>query len=209
MTARLEVRDLDVSVGARALLAGVSFAVSAGEACVLEGRSGLGKSTLLRTLAALHADPGDAVCVDGETPSNVGTPRWRRRCLYLGQSAPMIDGTVRENLALPFGYSVSTSAFDPAVAEELLAAVGLAETLERDVQRLSGGERQRVHLVRGLLLTPAVYLLDEPVAALDAETREDVWNLLEARRGDAAMVLVTHTDPPPWAARIELERFRV
>ena len=141
---RFVVDGLAVSVGQppERLLAGVAFTLEAGDAVALRGRSGLGKTTLLRTLAALHADPGEAVRFDGETAEVVGTPRWRRRVTYVPQAPVMHPGTVRENLARSFAFGVAEEPFPEERAERWLAELGLRDgVLAREARSLSGGEQ--------------------------------------------------------------------
>ncbi|HJK89732.1 MAG TPA: ABC transporter ATP-binding protein [Polyangiaceae bacterium LLY-WYZ-15_(1-7)] len=207
---RFVVDGLAVSVGQppERLLAGVAFTLEAGDAVALRGRSGLGKTTLLRTLAALHADPGEAVRFDGETAEVVGTPRWRRRVTYVPQAPVMHPGTVRENLARSFAFGVAEEPFPEERAERWLAELGLRDgVLAREARSLSGGEQQRVQLVRGLLHRPGLALLDEPTASLDPETREELLAFLAARLEDTALLLVLHHDAPAWARTLELGPF--
>lgn len=204
----LVVRSLDVSLPTRPLLRGVTFELAAGESLTLRGRSGLGKSTLLRVLAALHADPGEAVTFEGATARSLGSPAWRRRVAYLAQAPTMLEGLVRENLARPFGYRSAAGTFDPERAEAWLVALDLSDVLDREASTLSGGEKQRVHLVRALLGNPRVLLADEPTASLDPETRRRVLDFLDARRTEGLAVLFVRHDAPEEAATLDLEAFR-
>lgn len=204
----LRVRSLDVAIPERPLLRGVSFELAPGQALTLRGRSGLGKSTLLRVLAGLHADPGEAVTFAGHTARATGFPTWRRRVAYLAQTPTMLEGSVRENLARPFDYHNAEGAFDPERARSWLDALGLAEVLEREAKSLSGGEKQRVHLVRALLGGPRVLLADEPTASLDPETRGLVLAFVDARRAEGLSLLFVRHDAPDEAPTLDLEAFR-
>lgn len=204
----LVVRSLDVSLPARPLLRGVSFELASGAALTFRGRSGLGKSTLLRAIAALHADPGDAVTLDGSTARALGFPTWRRRVAYLAQAPTMLEGSVRENLARPFGYRSANGGFDAELAETWLRALDLPDVLDQDATTLSGGEKQRVHLVRALLGRPRVLLADEPTASLDPDTRWRVLDFLDARREEGLALLFVRHDAPEDATTLDLEPFR-
>lgn len=196
-------------MGDRALLRGVSFELAPGEALTLRGKSGLGKSTLLRTIAGLHADPGDAVTLDGRSARAFGVPAWRRRVTYLAQAPVMLEGSVRENLARPFTYRSATgAAFDSARAEQWLAELDLPGVLDREAATLSGGEKQRVHLVRALLGGPAVLLADEPTASLDPEGRARLLDWLDTRRGEGLAVLFIRHDPRQGERALDLEALR-
>ncbi|MEZ4247918.1 MAG: ATP-binding cassette domain-containing protein [Polyangiales bacterium] len=204
----LAVRSLDVSLPTRALLRGVSFELAAGESLTLRGRSGLGKSTLLRLLAGLHADPGDAVSFEGRSARATGFPTWRRRVTYLAQTPTMLEGSVRENLARPFAYASAVGSFDAARAEAWLTRLDLPGVLDQEAKALSGGEKQRVHLVRALLGAPKVLLADEPTASLDPETRATLLAFLDERVAEGLAVLFVRHDAPADAPALDLEAFR-
>lgn len=198
---RFEVSGLDVFVGERQLLAGVAFALEPGQALHLTGRSGLGKTTLLRTLAALHADPGPSVRLGSDTVRALGEPTWRTRCMLMAQAPAMFPGSVRENLERPFAFGAARIAFDQTRAQELLQALNVfrdaASEWDREATQLSGGERQRVHLVRVLLLNPDVILADEPVASLDGESAASVWDALRNYREQGGRVVLLHHGERP------------
>jgi len=204
----LRVAGLDVATRAgEPLLRGVELELAPGELLVLRGRSGLGKSTLLRALAALHGDPGEAVRLGDETPASLGTPRWRRRVTFTGAEAIGFEGSVRSNLERAFTYATA-GAFDEDRALQGRAALGMAELMGREARELSTGERQRMHLLRGVMHRPDVALLDEPTSALDEESAEDARRYLAAVREEGvAMLVVAHRgfDGPT----LDLERFRV
>lgn len=204
----LQVHELDVRIGDRTLLRGVRFELAKGASLTLRGKSGLGKSTLLRLIAGLHADPGGAVTFEGATARSVGFPAWRRRVAYLAQTPTMLEGTVRENLARPFSYRSASGTFDETRAEEWLRALELPDVQAREAKSLSGGERQRVHLVRALLGEPAVLLADEPTASLDPATRASLLALLEARRAEGLALLFVRHDAPADDPSLDLEVFR-
>ncbi|MCB9615264.1 MAG: ATP-binding cassette domain-containing protein [Sandaracinus sp.] len=203
----LHVRSLDVTLPERPLLRGVSFELAPGHALTLRGRSGLGKSTLLRLLAGLHGDPGESVTFEGASARATGFPTWRRRVTYLAQTPTMLEGSVRENLARPFSYASATATFDEIRAKAWLDALALPDVLDRDAKSLSGGEKQRVHLVRALLGGPRVLLADEPTASLDPETRTCVLDFVDARVAEGLAVLFVRHDAPA-DATLDLEAFR-
>ena len=209
---RFEVTGLGVAAGTLPLLEGVEFSLDQGEGLHLRGRSGLGKTTLLRTLAALHADPGEHVCLGGRRVADFGEPAWRTRCMLVAQAPSMVAGSVRANLERPFEFAAARARFEPARALELLARLAVFADPEkgwlRDASELSGGERQRVHLARAILLEPDVLLADEPVASLDAESAELVWRVLhDHRERGGRVVLVHHGESPDDYAGLDLGRF--
>lgn len=158
-----------------------------GRTVVLMGPSGSGKSVILRAIADL--DPVDgAVSLEGVDRCAMSAPAWRRRVVYVAADAGWWDDMVGAHFA------------DRTAAAALLPRVNLsAESLDWPVQRLSTGERQRLALVRAVTLPrppgeARVYLLDEPTAALDAESAGQVESLITTltQNDRTAVLLVTH-----------------
>lgn len=195
MTARLATEGLLVGYAGEPMLPALDLAVQPREIVAVLGASGVGKSTLLATLAGILPPLGGRVLVDGTDITNA--PVHGRGIGLVFQEPllfPHLD--VRDNVAYGIrrGGAARTEARERA--EELLAWVGLTDHSRRSVQTLSGGQAQRVALARALAPEPAVLLLDEPFSALDAELRqrlaEEVADLLR-RRGTAA-IHVTHDE---------------
>jgi ABC-type iron transport system FetAB ATPase subunit len=171
------------------------FEVEPRERVAVTGPSGVGKTTLLRTLAGLVDPLSGEVRLDGRLASEWGYPRYRRAVVYGSQQPVMFGGTVMENLRRPFRYGVSVTSFPEARAEAICRAVGLGDHLDQPAQELSVGEQQRVALVRCLLLAPRVLLLDEPTSALDSASEAAVEALLleQSQAGEgASLIVVTH-----------------
>lgn len=181
------------------LLDGVSLTLSAGDRVAMQGPSGAGKSVLLRALVLLDPIAGGRVAWHGAPPAAEAMPRFRRRAVYLAQDPVIEEGTVLDQLALPWRFaSAADATLDRAAALEMLDRAGRDERfLRQRGENLSGGEAQLVALVRALLLAPQVLLLDEPTAAMDAVTREgaeallDRWHAADPAR---AWIWVSH-DP--------------
>lgn len=185
------VHELAAGPRGTAIVRGLSFALRAGECVALAGRSGSGKTTVLRALAMLDDPLAGELTLDGRTPDEMGIPRWRRRVVLVAQRAVFFGGTVAQELARPFTYATREAPFDAEHARAMLAELGLEHVWNRPAAELSEGEQQRVALVRALGVEPSVLLLDEPTSALDPDAVERAEALLARSR--AAIVLVTHS----------------
>lgn len=180
------------------LLREVSLAIGSGDRLALAGPSGSGKTLLLRALARLDPIDEGAILWRGRPVRGEAVPTFRARVAYVHQRPALFEGTVEENLKLPFGLKAHRGdRFDRDRAVGLLDALGRDATfLDKSHRDLSGGEAQLMAIVRVLQLGPSVLLLDEPTAALDDRATRAVERLLDAWRAEAtdrrALVWVGH-----------------
>ncbi|MCM0675537.1 ABC transporter ATP-binding protein [Micromonospora phytophila] len=189
----LRLESLSRSYGPVKALDGVDLEVRAGEMITLVGPSGSGKSTILRLIAGLDRPDHGRVYVDGADVARV--PPHRRSVAMVFQDYALFPHlTVRGNLL--FGLRVRRVPRAEADRRARAAAerLGIADLLDRHPDQMSGGQRQRVALARALLREPSVYLLDEPLASLDAPlrfaTRADLLTLHRELR--TTTIHVTH-----------------
>jgi len=178
--------------GDHPVLRDLSLTVPDGQLLCVVGPSGCGKSTLLRTVAGLLPAREGEVTVDG-TPVTGVPDRLAVVFQDYGRSLyPWL--TVRDNVALPLRRQGLGRAERRAEAERILERVGLDGTARRHPWQLSGGMQQRVAIARALVCRPSLLLMDEPFGSLDAQTREDLEDLLlEVHRTDGTtIVFVTH-----------------
>jgi putative ABC transport system ATP-binding protein len=199
MAAFLECGPFSATDGeGRVLLDNVRLSLSDAQCVAIEGPSGSGKSTLLRYITALSPSPEASWKLDGGGFNGSGLPAWRSRVSLVAQDAPMIAGTVRDNLSFPFSQNAGREkTFDEVQAAGLMTRVGLEKLpFDREVRTLSGGERHRLALVRGLLWNPSVLVADEPLSGLDPEVSSICFDLLLrfGRRARKLVVCVLH-DP--------------
>ena len=178
----------------KTLLDDLSITIAAGDRVGLSGESGSGKTTLLRSLARL--DPVHKGVFRFQGQPILDLPKFRRNVVYLHQRPAMVDGTVRENLQLPFSLSTSQQAYnEEQIAHWLSAMDKPVAMLDQSVDTLSGGEQQIAALLRAVQVQPAVLLFDEPPASLDAvstERFEQMVNLWFDSASAQALVWISH-----------------
>ncbi len=149
----------------------IDLAVPNGRFVCLLGPSGCGKTTLLRMIAGLDLPTSGSIVIDGEDVTRV--PTHRRNLGMVFQSLALFPHlTVGENIAYPLRIRGVAPQEQARRVEELLALVHLPGVADRAVSQLSGGQRQRIAIARALSVSPRLFLLDEPLSALDAKLRE-------------------------------------
>lgn len=204
----LTANGLDVVVGTRRLLTGVSLDLYPGDVVVLEGPSGSGKTSLLRALVGFEPLHGE-LKLRGRDAASWGWPRFRQSVRLCPQRPTIVPGTVHDNLAL--GRALATR-WDERWLEAALGHVDLALEGSSDASRLSEGERQRLALVRALVSRPEVALLDEPTSSLDEERTRMVERWIASLVEDGlAVVWVSHDAAQierMHTRRVSVERFR-
>ncbi len=183
--------------GDRWLVREISLQVLSGDRLALLGPSGAGKSVLLRLMALLDDPDEGEVCWRGSTVLPREVPSYRRQVMYVSQRPHLVEGTVRENLEVPFRLRIhrDRSFSYPETVSRLERLRRSADFLQLAAADLSGGEAQLVALLRTLQLGPQVLLLDEPTASADAATARMIETLVDewARADcDRALVCVTH-----------------
>jgi putative ABC transport system ATP-binding protein len=180
-------------------LAGVSFAVGAGEMVAVMGPSGSGKSTLLHLLGGLDQATSGSVRLDGTELTGLGddalTRVRRDKIGFIFQFFNLLPTlSAFDNVALPMRLGRRDPAETRKTAERFLSLVGLAQRADHLPDELSGGECQRVAIARALVMSPRVLLADEPTGNLDTRTGGDILDLLKQINRDigSTLVMVTH-----------------
>lgn len=176
MTSDLVVQNLTIDRGGRQVLQGVGFTVAPGTALIVRGPNGSGKTTLLRALAGLlEVAEGDVSDLEGKVAYQA----------HLDAVKPQLS--VAENLAFWATFASGTT-------EGALAKVGLAPLADLPVQFLSAGQRRRLAVARLIALGKPVWLMDEPSAALDAQGRAMVADVVQDHLSAGGMALIASHD---------------
>src|SRR6187455_282579 len=186
----LHVERVSHHYGTVAALDGIDLDIADGETVALIGPSGCGKSTLLGILGGLMQPSEGRVTLSGPPPADSLNP-----FTYIFQDFALLPWrTVEGNVALALEHRALATAERRARVSAALALTGLGEFAAAYPKQLSGGMRQRVGIARALVVRPAVLLLDEPLSALDAQTRELLMEDLLAiwAREKSTRVYVTH-----------------
>jgi phospholipid/cholesterol/gamma-HCH transport system ATP-binding protein len=194
------IRDLHKSFGTNHVLRGIDLNIYQGENVVVLGRSGSGKSVLIKIIAGLLKPDKGSVNVLGNDLTAISYRELEQLRLRIGfsfQSSALYDSmTVRENLEFPLlrnSKHLSAEQVTQAV-EKALEAVGLTQTINQWPAELSGGQRKRIGIARTLIMQPAIMLYDEPTAGLDPITSMEINELINEvqQRFNTSSIIITH-----------------
>lgn len=194
---RLVAENVTVARGGEIFFAGIGFVLEAGEALVVSGPNGIGKSTLLRVLAGLLPDAEGRIRIEGGDYERVA-----EACHYLGHSNGMKPAlSVGENLSFWQRFLRTRDDLPPAKdVAEATAAVGLGGLEHLPFGYLSAGQQRRMAMARLLLSRRPIWILDEPTAALDTASQRLFSNLVARHLGDGGLAVAATHQPLGLAA---------
>jgi len=211
MPAIIRFDQATVTDQGKTILSGISFTLCAGEKAVLCGKSGSGKSTVLKTVLGLQMLSSGMIYFQEKPLDTTTIQAIRSHTAYIGQEPVLGADSVRDALLLPFQFK---SHRDHKPTDAKLIAVLERLYLPRDIlkqqsSRISGGEKQRIALARGLLLGKKLYLLDEVTSALDTTSRQAVFDVF----ADPVLTVLSVAHDFDWIERcdkvLELEDGRL
>ena len=199
----IEIEHLKKSFGGKAVLKDVSLSVCEGETLVVMGKSGSGKSVLIKCIIGLIQPDAGSLNVFGKDVTKLTHEEWDELRLSLGflfQSAALYDSmSVEENLAFPLKRHSRDKSDKQiqAMIEEALDNVGLLSALKKMPSELSGGMRKRIGLARSIILKPKIIMYDEPTTGLDPITAKEISELIVhiQKTNNATSIVITHDIP--------------
>lgn len=191
----IEIKELTVFYGDIPAVTGINLTVADGEYLGIIGPNGGGKSTLLKAILGLVPKSSGTITVYGKSPlKNRGMIGYVPQAAQMDKRFPItpyevvLTGCLKPGLSPFFRYSQR----DRERVCEILEKVGIYNLARRNISELSGGEFQKMLIARALTVNPKILLLDEPTASVDANSRNQIYNLLEELNHNMTILLVTH-----------------
>ncbi|MBI2417157.1 MAG: ATP-binding cassette domain-containing protein [Ignavibacteriales bacterium] len=199
-TTVVAMKHLKKSFGNNDVLKDITLQINKGESLVILGKSGTGKSVLIKCIVGLNVFDDGELSIFGQDISKISKPELiavRKKIGFLFQSGALYDSmSVRENLEFPLKRQQQTIGDDEmdAMVKEALGNVGLSEAIDKKPSELSGGMRKRLGLARTLILKPEIMLYDEPTTGLDPITSKEISTLIldVQNKFQTTSIIITH-----------------
>ena len=191
----LVFRGIEKTFAETNILKNVDISLYPGKCILLSGNNGSGKTTLLKIIAGLETPSRAEIELSGKSHSWKSTIRSiRREIIYLHQQPYLLSGTVESNVSYGLRFTHLNRKQLRESLKEALEWAGLADVAKHQAKTLSGGVQQRVAFTRAWILKPKVLLLDEPMANMDIESREQACDLLKRMKSEGMSIVITSHD---------------
>ncbi len=196
----VEMEHLSKYFGKNCVLKDISFCIKKGESLVILGKSGSGKSVLIKCLAGLVDHEQGSLVILGKKMSDLDKKERaeiRKKIGFLFQSGALYDSmSVKENLEFPLKKALRLKSKEKikSLVEEALNNIGLSKAIDKMPSELSGGMRKRLSLARTLILQPEIILYDEPTTGLDPITSKEISHLIldVQKKYNTSSIIITH-----------------
>ena len=188
-------RGIEKNYAETNILRNVDISLYPGKCILLSGNNGSGKTTLLKIIAGLETPSRAEIELSGKSHSWKSAIRSiRREIIYLHQQPYLLSGTVESNVSYGLRFTHLNRKQLRESVKEALEWAGLADVAKQQAKTLSGGVQQRVAFTRAWILKPKVLLLDEPMANMDIESREQACDLLKRMKSEGMSIVITSHD---------------
>ena len=191
----LVFRGIEKTFAKTNILRNVDISLYPGKCILLSGNNGSGKTTLLKIIAGLEAPSSAEIEFSGKSHNWKSAIRSiRREIIYLHQQPYLLSGTVESNVSYGLRFTHLNRKQLRESVKEALEWAGLSDVAKQQAKTLSGGVQQRVAFTRAWILKPKVLLLDEPMANMDIESREQACDLLKRMKSEGMSIVITSHD---------------
>ena len=191
----LVFRGIEKNYAETNILRNVDISLYPGKCILLSGNNGSGKTTLLKIIAGLETPSRAEIEFSGKSHSWKSAIRSiRREIIYLHQQPYLLSGTVESNVSYGLRFTHLNRKQLRESVKEALEWAGLSDVAKQQAKTLSGGVQQRVAFTRAWILKPKVLLLDEPMANMDIESREQACDLLKRMKSEGMSIVITSHD---------------
>ena len=188
-------RGIEKNYAQTKILRNVDISLYPGKCILLSGSNGSGKTTLLKIIAGLETPSFAEIDFSGKSQKWESAIRnIRREIIYLHQQPYLLSGTVESNVSYGLRFTHLNRKQLRESVKEALEWAGLADVAKHQAKTLSGGVQQRVAFTRAWILKPKVLLLDEPMANMDIESREQACDLLKRMKSEGMSIVITSHD---------------
>ena len=191
----LVFRGIEKTFAKTNILRNVDISLYPGKCILLSGNNGSGKTTLLKIIAGLETPSSAEIEFSGKSHSWKSLIRSiRREIIYLHQQPYLLSGTVESNVSYGLRFTHLNRKQLRESVKEALEWAGLSDVAKQQAKTLSGGVQQRVAFTRAWILKPKILLLDEPMANMDIESREQACDLLKRMKSEGMSIVITSHD---------------